>query len=432
MKNPAHSGRTSLYMKEALLSTAIGGAIAGAAVTWLWLRRRHRRPTATSSPPPPRQPWTLDRPARIAVCGAGWWSQGWHLPHLWRNEHAEIAAIVEPASRPRSAISDLESVAELGKRYNTPTFASVDELLSSGIQLDGVLVCTSHASHFEVGSKALAKGLHVLMEKPMTTDVDEAIKLAELAAAAHAKGKTYFMVNNTANWRTQSMVARQWVQAGRIGTVEHVLCVMHSPLLWLFDDPANVGWTKPTGKMAGNGFGYGQASHILAFAFQVGGLTPSEAFCAMTRSAASGADMTDAAVIKCTNGATICFSGAGSVPGNAHADETTNENVHSTGKHISVRIFGSEGMIEYEGDDQDESSGKLLLRPRDGPVEVRDGFLFENYAQEGTGPESLQAFIDACGGLTPYVGVDAAVGCDVVKALDAMYRSALSGQSVRM
>ena len=30
-------------------------------------------------------------------------------------------------------------------------------------------------------------------------------------------------------------------------------------------------------------------------------------------------------------------------------------------------------------------------RSRDGPVEVRDGFLFENYAQEGTGPESLQA-----------------------------------------
>jgi hypothetical protein len=34
------------------------------------------------------------RPARIAVIGAAWWSQGWHLPQLLRNPDAEIAAIM--------------------------------------------------------------------------------------------------------------------------------------------------------------------------------------------------------------------------------------------------------------------------------------------------------------------------------------------------
>ena len=43
---------------------------------------------------------------------------------------------------------------------------------------------------------------------------------------------------------------------------------MHSALLWLFDDPANVGWTQRTGGMAGNGFAWGQLSHLLAFVFQ--------------------------------------------------------------------------------------------------------------------------------------------------------------------
>ena len=152
----------------------------------------------------------------------------------------------------------------------------------------------------------------------------------------------------------------------------------------------------------------------------------------MTWSKASGADMTDAAVIKCTNGATICFSGSGSVPGNAHADETNNENVHSTGKHISMRVFGTKGVLVYEGDDQDETSGKLVLRTRDGPCEIRDGFEFENYEQDGMGPESLQSFIEACGGLEPYVGVDARIGMEVVKTLDAMYRSATSGRSERV
>jgi predicted dehydrogenase len=418
-------------VRRSSLVAAVAGAMAGAALTYLLCRKR-RRAKKTPAARLPAQPWEGRGPANIAVCGAGWWSQGWHLPHLSRHPNARIAAIVEPSAHPRSAISHLEPCESLGKRYGAPTFRSIDECLAAGIALDGVLVCTSHASHFEVGSKALSKGLHVLMEKPMTTDVAEATRLLDLAARANAAHGAKFMVNNTANWRAHAVTASSWVGGGRIGAVEHVLCVMHSPLLWLFDDPANVGWTKPTGKMAGNGFGYGQASHVLAWIFKVAAVAPEEAYCAMTHSKASGADMTDAAVIRCTNGATICFSGSGSVPGNAHEEDTTNENVHSCGKHISMRIFGSEGTIVYEGDDQDEGSGRLLLRRRDGGSEVREGFLFENYDQKGDGPESVHAFIEACGGTDPYVGVDAQVGMQVVKALDAMYRSSLSGQPEKM
>ena len=39
---------------------------------------------------------------------------------------------------------------------------------------------------------------------------------------------------------------------------------------------------------------------------------------------------------------------------------------------------------------------------------------------------------EACGGLQPYVGVDGEVGMLVVKALDAMYRSAKSGRPEKM
>ena len=143
--------------------------------------------------------------------------------------------------------------------------------------------------------------------------------------------------------------------------------------------------------MVGNGFGYGQASHMLAWVIKVANLQPSEAYCLMGTSARSGtarynlstpwtcildpepahvllrtgADMTDAAVLRCSNGAAICFSGAASVPGNAHAD-VNNENVHSVGKHISIRIFGSDGLLTYEGDDQRPTSGKLVVTRRDG------------------------------------------------------------------
>jgi hypothetical protein len=32
--------------------------------------------------------------ANVVLIGAGWWGQGWHLPHLQRNERVNIIAIV--------------------------------------------------------------------------------------------------------------------------------------------------------------------------------------------------------------------------------------------------------------------------------------------------------------------------------------------------
>ena len=367
--------------------------------------------------------------ARIAVAGAGWWSQGWHLPHLSRHAGAKIAAIIEPSAAPRSAISTLEQVSALGTRYSASTFSTLDEMLGSSTAVDGLLVCTSHASHYALGARAIGAGLHVLMEKPMTTDVDEARELAALADAA----PTWFAINNTANWRRQAVVAAELVRGGAIGEVQHVAASMHSPLLWLFDDPANAGWTQPSPGMAGNGFGYGQLSHLLGWIFQVSGLKPLDAYAVMTRAEHTGADLTDAAVLRCLPGgasggavASVSVSGSATVPGNAHADEQA----RSIGKHVSIRIFGSAGMLSYEGDDQRPESGRLNLRTRDGAHGVAaEGFAFENYDEAGDGPESLHAFVDACRGEPDaFVGASAEIGLQTVRALDAMYRSARSGE----
>ena len=293
------------------------------------------------------QPAASPEPARVVVLGAGWWTQGWHCPHLSRHPHAIIAAVVDTSPTPRSAISELESLEALGARYGCPTFSSFDAVLEASVArrrrgtrrrpdryppsrrrgdtrrsqvFDGVIVCTSHASHAALGQRALAAGKHVLMEKPMTTDVAEA---RALAAAAAARPELFFAVNNTASWRPQAHAAAAWVKAGSVGRVRHVACVMHSPLLWLFDDPANVGrtgraafdmpvvllrpsrrtmparqrrkncrrrtsyivrrWTKPTGSMRGNGFAWGQLSHLLAWVLQVTGLEPAKVSCTMTR-----------------------------------------------------------------------------------------------------------------------------------------------------
>ena len=139
------------------------------------------------------------RKANIAVIGSGWWSQGWHLPQLHRNERVNLAAIVDSSSHPTSNLNpNLEPLATLAEKYQAPTFSSVSDLLKHptlGPALDGVLVATPHATHYEIGEQVLQEGrrrkqesadyrpVNLLMEKPMTTNVHEAKQMYDVSSS---------------------------------------------------------------------------------------------------------------------------------------------------------------------------------------------------------------------------------------------------------
>lgn len=354
--------------------------------------------------------------ARIAVAGAGWWSQGHHLPQLGRNPRAAITAIIEPCAAPRSTLNpDMKKTQDLGLEYNVPIFSTVDEFLESEAKkhTDGIIVASNHATHSEIGMKALRAGLHILMEKPMTTDPVEAIDLVKACSASDK----LFMINHTANFRENAKQAHNLVQQGRVGKIQHVTCYMGTALQWLLEDPSNVGWVKPSGKMLGNGFGWGQLSHSLSWVYFVTGLTPKSVSCAMQFSEKTGADLFDSAVIRCECGATISLTGVGTLPF---------ESYEQTSKQIDNKIYGTEGMIMYSGEDYHPSSGNLVLKRHDGNHQKFDGFHFEQYGADGDGPDSLQAFITGCIGKPVFNGASVTVGLKSVQTLEAMYRSALS------
>lgn len=381
--------------------------------------------------------------ANIAVIGAGWWTQGWHLPHLRRNSGSTIAAIVDRSDYPQSNLNpNLESLAVLGETYDAPVFSSVEALLQSDVSpvLDGVLVATPHATHFAIGQVLLAeamkrrqtgqKPLHILMEKPVTTDVHEAKMLHDLVQEyQQIGGEGFLLVNHSANFRSQTRVARKIVESGEIGEIRHVSAFFASPLIWIFDDPANKGWNEPTGDMQGNGFAWGQSSHLLGWIYNVcPNLQPEQVFCAMNHSEATGADLSHAATVICRDGdrpdVVMSISGTTLLPGNAHSHPPV-------GKHVEIKIFGTNGAVMYCGNDRDRNSGSLEVRRLDGKVELPhgEGFDFENIEQEGTGPESLDAFIAACQRKEGvYVGADAFLGLKTVQTLEAFYRSHASRQ----
>ena len=136
----------------------------------------------------------MNPPARIAVIGAGWWSQGWHLPQLTRNPNATLVAIVQRSEQPTAAAFlhlTLATKTQLKQTYpHTQMFTSCEELLADTElmgTIDGVVICTAHSCHSWMGKLFLDAGKHILMEKPMTVDVGEARKLASVAASMKHK-----------------------------------------------------------------------------------------------------------------------------------------------------------------------------------------------------------------------------------------------------
>ena len=82
---------------------------------------------------PPAKVARTDAPAGIALVGAAWWAQGWHLPHLHRNPDAKLVAIVQRSEQPTAAAFlnlALETKTQLGERYGVPIYGSVEELIA--------------------------------------------------------------------------------------------------------------------------------------------------------------------------------------------------------------------------------------------------------------------------------------------------------------
>jgi predicted dehydrogenase len=83
---------------------------------------------------------------------------------------------------------DAASSAAAATRLSALRAASSAEALVEADDVDVVHICTPNHLHAPLAERALAAGKHVVCEKPLSTDVDSARGLAELAESAGAAG----------------------------------------------------------------------------------------------------------------------------------------------------------------------------------------------------------------------------------------------------
>jgi len=111
---------------------------------------------------------------RIGVIGCGHWGKN----------YVRVFNEIDGSVVLGAFDSDAEKVAALGKKYPAmKTYASARDLFADG-DIDAVVISTPATTHHQLVKQALAAGKPVLVEKPMTVDLEESEELQRSAAAA--------------------------------------------------------------------------------------------------------------------------------------------------------------------------------------------------------------------------------------------------------
>lgn len=113
-------------------------------------------------------------PIRLAVVGGGKVSERFHLPAARASDRFDLRVLVD---------RDLPRARALAAAHGVPVVTDRIEELEGAV--DAAIVATPHHLHAPMTLDLLARGIHVLVEKPMALDVADCDAMIAAAAAAH-------------------------------------------------------------------------------------------------------------------------------------------------------------------------------------------------------------------------------------------------------
>ena len=183
----------------------------------------------------------MEKKLRVGVIGCGWVSQNRHIPSYKLNPKCQIVAV---ADRRKDIANKVSTGFKIPKAYD-----DID-LFFEKEELDLVSVCTPPWSHSEYSLKSIERGWHVITEKPMAMNIDEADKMIVMA---HEKNRKLSVCHNFLFSNTVQ-AADLMIKNGEVGKIRNVIAIqLGSPNRRLPD------WYN---KLPGGLF-YDESSHIL-------------------------------------------------------------------------------------------------------------------------------------------------------------------------
>ena len=154
---------------------------------------------------------TTGKKVKIGIIGTGWIA-GSHAEQYLKMDDVEIVVLADLI--PGKAAAFAEKFGIEGARI----YESDEALIAGEKDLDGVSICTYNCQHAPCAIHALDAGLNVMLEKPFTVTLDEAI---EVMRAEKRSGKILtigFQPRMSDNMR----MIKKIVQSGELGKVYYI------------------------------------------------------------------------------------------------------------------------------------------------------------------------------------------------------------------
>jgi predicted dehydrogenase len=155
----------------------------------------------------------LPKEVRLGFVGAGGIA-GFHLQNLKEVPEAKVVAFADPNL---DAAKKRAQEVGLPVREGETVFADWQTMLER-VEMEGVLILSPHAHHFEQILAALKRGLAVLCEKPMVITSEQARKVI---AAAKEAGKPV-VVSYQRRFQSAFRFIREQVRKGVLGEITFV------------------------------------------------------------------------------------------------------------------------------------------------------------------------------------------------------------------
>ncbi|WP_432876929.1 Gfo/Idh/MocA family protein [Kribbella sp. CA-245084] len=329
----------------------------------------------------------------VALVGAGSWTTRFHAPAVDAHPGAQLVAVCDP---------DLAAAGALARRRGARVVADIGTLVADG-NFDCAIVATPHATHRPIAEAILRSGRHVLVEKPLATNTDDAFALVQLAA----EQDLHLSVGFTSQHSPSVAVVRHWVRT-QIGPLAQVSIEFSSRAGALFT-AARYDASATYSASNGGGQGHTQLSHAIAMLASITG-EQADSVAAFVDSRGLEVDLLDAVAFRLEGGAIGVASSTGTLSSQLAVTQR-------------LRYIGERGIV-----DQDILFGTAHLQREDGShVTTGRDHLQPPYPAEAP----ARAFLELVLGNGPNVSPPEPAAA-AVAFVEAMHRSAVSGARVRV
>jgi len=160
---------------------------------------------------------------RIGLTGLGYIGQI-HLKLLMENPQVEVAGVCDIS---RKALETVKNQYQLEKLYS-----NFGEMIEEE-EIDGVVIATPPHIHVQQALLALKKGLYVMIEKPMSTTLEEAKKIYDVA-----KNTNKLMIGFSLRFHGLYMKVKDYIESGKLGDIIfqwHIALGKTPPTPWIKD-----------------------------------------------------------------------------------------------------------------------------------------------------------------------------------------------------